>query len=194
MIRRLRATLLALMLSAACLAGNASAQTGPISGSSTAHGTGPILSAGLSETDLARALRDLDPGTRVRNLYARDRNERLGVQYSLVLRCGAETRRVVIELLFRQNTLKFQMPLTRTLTLPELPADIATRLAEFNRRLAPCRLVWHLHQDGTRTLLAAMDSARPASAQELHAQLSRLLQKTEEARPLWGPLSKEVSQ
>jgi hypothetical protein len=194
MIRRLRATLLVLVFSAACLADNASAQTGPIGRPSTTQGTGPILSAYLSETDLARALRDLDPGTRVRNLYARDSNERLGVQYSLVLRCGTETRRVVIDLLFRQNILKFQVPLTRTLTLPELPADIEARLAEYNRSLTPCQLVWHPHQDGTRTLLAAMDSTRPASAQELHVQLSRLLQKTEEARPLWGPLSKELSQ
>jgi hypothetical protein len=183
------ATLLATVLYAVCLAGPALAQgTGPIGGQPGVHsGTGPIGGQSLSETELEKALRDLDPGLRVRALISPDR-KLLGTMYALSVRVGNETHRVLIHTALGQNTIRFTVPLTRQLASLAMPPGLETQVQELKGRLVACRLEWHQHGDGNQTLLARLLGNRPASARGLQNQLNQLLREVEQGRPVWGTL------
>ena len=96
MTGHLKATLFATLLSAACLLGSTSAQTGPISGPST---VGPTAqpTASLSESDLEAALRARDSGLRVRYCIEKDTRRHVGTRYRLIVRANNVKHRLVVQ-------------------------------------------------------------------------------------------------
>ena len=199
MNRHLRVLGLAVLLSTAGLASNASAQTGPISGPAAQPyaGTGPIsahtavatpvLAPGLSDAELVTALRQLDPGLKEPRPIVDNRTGRLVKRYTLALRVGDVSHRVLIYSESGTGALKFLIPLTRRLQVQALPATFQSQLDRFNGQLH-CHLLWHTHREGRKTLCAEMATSCPSNGQAFRQQLRQLLREIEQARAVWASL------
>jgi hypothetical protein len=181
MTRRLIAVCALLAMSVACMTGSAHAQvTGPTGILPPGAPSQPPATS-FSEADLEAALRAQDPGLKLQKREVRNR-------YTLDMRVGNETHRVVLYTRFRENRVIVKVPLTKPLNPRALPADLQARLDQLNLTSAPAKLVLSPNEDGTLTVRAEMDISRPTTLQELQAKLDQLLRTVEWARPVWGPL------